>query len=454
MLQIIKMSPPAKGKPVIKDKGKTIKKKKIQKKVIHLPEKKPTRKKMTTVSEKKQTKKKQTVTKPSEKKPTRKKQTQPSKKKSSIHCCVAIFDNGATDYFISEEEARITHQRLPPGIVKEYKIFDTVGEATSFIEKQTKGNHTTLLANNSVYAAKKNTRSAGKKTVVTSVPVTPDDMARKMQTLKAMSLKSGPYKPVAKSTLSSMKSGNCDNLSYIKRLARQAYCLNNKLRVFVCKFDTEDEQIPDGYEFPEEQVIVIDMHEESKDATYWTHKPRTWENMFKQAKATNPDMFDDECYLLKSFQFRDVTSGMKNNGKTFHYTTSRSNEMNIPVDGLFAMVPFAWTSVEILDFVIKIGKNMSKDIAKEGYQAMFPNVAPNFNKNIGSTDGLYWRTLEAVFEKDYISIIKTDALAEIFGDDAIYVIMEQLFDETRPLDEWTDPFRMMYAYKNLLDATA
>ena len=44
-------------------------------------------------------------------------------------------------------------------------------------------------------------------------------------------------------------------------------------------------------------------------------------------------------------------------------------------------------------------------------------------------------------------------MAEVFGDDAIYVIMEQMFEETRPLDEWTDGLRMMYAYKNLLDAT-
>ena len=159
--------------------------------------------------------------------------------------------------------------------------------------------------------------------------------------------------------------------------------------MIVCKFDTKDEQIPDGYEFPEEQVIVIDMHDEPKDATYWTHKPRTWVNMFQQAKRTNPNMFDDECYLLQSFQFRDVTSGMKNAGKMFHYTTSRGNDMNIPVDGLFAMVPFAWTSVEILDFVTKIGKNMVTGIAKEGYKVMFPNAAPNFNTNIEFEKGLY-----------------------------------------------------------------
>ena len=133
-------------------------------------------------------------------------------------------------------------------------------------------------------------------------------------------------------------------------------------------------------------------------------------------------------------------------------TTSRSNEMNIAVDGLFAMVPFAWTSVEILDFVMTIGRNMVTSIARQGYKAMFPNAAPAFSTNVDFEKGLYWKTLESVFEKECISIFKTEALAEILGDDAIYVIMEELFNETRTLDKWTDGFRMMYAYKNLLDA--
>ena len=66
-------------------------------------------------------------------------------------------------------------------------------------------NETILSVNKSVYAAKKNC-SAGKKTVNASVPITPDDMTRKMQILEAMSLKSGPYKPVATTITSPMKS--------------------------------------------------------------------------------------------------------------------------------------------------------------------------------------------------------------------------------------------------------
>ena len=444
------MTPPAKGKPVAKGKGKTITKRKIEKKAIHPSEKKPIKQKISKLSKKKAVQKKQTATKPTEKKPsTRNKKTQLSKKQSLQHCCVVVFENDITEYFISEEQARITYQRLPPGVVKEYKMFETVGKATSFIQQKKKSHNTTISINKSVQVTKKHIGSTG----VASIPITPDVMTRKMQTLKAMSLKSGPYKPVTTSKTVSMKSGSSENSSYIKNLQRKAHCMNNTLRVFVCKFDTEDEQIPDGYEFPQEQVIVIDMHDEPKDATYWTHKPRTWINMFQQAKTTNPDMFDEECYLLQSFQFRDVTSGMKNTGKFFNYTTSRSNQMSIPVDGLFAMVPFAWTSVEILDFVTKIGRNMVSGIAREGYHAMFPNAASNFKANIEFKDGLYWKTLEAIFEKQCISILKSEALAEVFGDDAIYVIMEQMFEETRPLDEWTDGLRMMYAYKNLLDAT-
>jgi hypothetical protein len=454
MIQIINMSPPGKAKPGAKGKGKTLTSRKTRKTVIHPTEKKSEKKKMTNTEKKKPIQKKQPTKKGSEKKPTRKQRT-PSLKVSSPEHCVVVFVNGKTQYFITEDQARIAYQGLPIGVVKEYKMFETVGKATSFIQTQEKGKQTVISVKKPVPTTQKKTRSTGKKIIDASIPVTPDNMTTKMQTLKAMCLKSGPYKPAATTSPSSTNRMTTGNESLLQSIERRAHCMNNKLRVFVCKFETEDEEIPANYEFPEEQVIVIDMHEESKNATFWTHKPRKWVSLFEEAKRINSTTFDDECYKLKAFQFRDVTSGMKNEGKMFHYKTTRGTEMHLPVDGLFAMVPFIWTTENILDFVVKIGRNMLRDIAKQGYKAMFPNAAGNFSEHIGTDEkkALYWKTLEAVFEKQNISVIKTEALAETLGDDAIYTVMEQLFDETRPMSEWTDPLRVMYAYKNLLDAT-
>jgi hypothetical protein len=38
---------------------------------------------------------------------------------------------------------------------------------------------------------------------------------------------------------------------------------------------------------PQKQVIALDIYDQSKTSTYWTHKPKTWVNMFKTAQETD-----------------------------------------------------------------------------------------------------------------------------------------------------------------------
>jgi hypothetical protein len=94
---------------------------------------------------------------------------------------------------------------------------------------------------------------------------------------------------------------------------------------------------------------------------------------------------------------------------------------------------------------------MMQSHAKEAYELYYPNASPNFKSSIESMTGEYWRTLEALFQKGNIIIIKNEALSEIFCNDEVLQIMADLFKDNRQPENWDDEFRMNYAFKNLLD---
>jgi hypothetical protein len=222
------------------------------------------------------------------------------------------------------------------------------------------------------------------------------------------------------------------------------------LRIFVIKFDVKNQEIPAGYKIPTKQVIVLDVKDQSKDATFWTHKPKTWVNMFKTAEDTDKSLFDGECYLLQSFQFRDLNSKHKSEPKFFEYLTNRNTKMRIAVEACFALVPISWTSSNILDFAAKVGKNLMQSHAKEAYELYFPNASSNFKSAIDSVTGDYWKTIEAVFKKENMIIVEREALSEIFSNDVVLQIMAEVFDDSRKPEDWNDELRMLYAFKNLL----
>jgi hypothetical protein len=64
--------------------------------------------------------------------------------------------------------------------------------------------------------------------------------------------------------------------------------------------------------------------------------------------------------------------------------TNKGVSMKIAVEGFYALVPSSWSTQQILDFVIKVGKNPMKAHAKEVYELYYPSESPNFKASIDS----------------------------------------------------------------------
>jgi hypothetical protein len=284
--------------------------------------------------------------------------------------------------------------------------------------------------------------------------VTPEKKKNHLAFLKSISSgqnNKSRFGQVLAGTKVAQKAGNTVRSAFLNSISQSAHCLNTVLRVFVIKFDAGNEVLPAGYKVPTKQVIALDVFDQTKDSTFWTHKPKTWINMFKTAEAMDKSLFDGECYLLRSFQFRDLSSKHKAELKFYKYQTNKGITMRIPIEACFALVPINWSNSNILDFAVKIGKNLMKSDAKDAYELYYPTASSNFKASIDSVTGEYWKTIEAVFRKENMKIVEKEALSEIFSNELVLQIMAEVFEDNRKPEDWNDELRMMYAFKNLLD---
>ena len=375
---------------------------------------------------------------------------QPAKKQKQkqLDLCVVVFSNGKCELFQSEDEARIQQQSLPEGVVNAFKLFPNVRQANSFIK---------LTQSNDAKAkhVEGSPNIATKEDVIDDVKipaVTPESKTNHKTFLKSIT-SSGQNKTSRFGITGnpSVPAGNTIRSKFLASISQTAHCVNTMLRVFVIKFDTEHQELPAGYTVPEKQVVVLDVFDQTKNATFWTHKPKTWFNMFRTAEQTDKNLFDGECYLLNYFQFRDLDSKHKSEPKFYEYKNTYGGTIKIPVEALYALVPLSWTTKNILEFTVKIGNNLMKSHAKEAYELFYPTASANFKASIDSVTGEYWKTIEAVFDFQNITIIKKEALSEIFSNEVVLQIMSEIFQDNRQPEDWNDELRMMYAFKNLLD---
>jgi hypothetical protein len=414
-------------KKKIATKGKKVitraRQKKETQKVSPKEQKKPDNKtKKTSAKEEKETKKK------------------PSNKANKY--CVVVYSTGECEVFDSEEQARIERQSLPVGMVKSYEVFETLRSAMQFKNLPIKNKKPECEPSD-----RSNSDGDADKAMVTAV--TPDQKMPVASFLKLLGSSSARIPEDRK-----MQAGlGKPSQPFLSAIAHKVFTVSTVLRVFVIKFKVNQiPPLPAGYKMPKKQVIVFDLFDQKKNTTYWTHKAKTWVNLFKTAQDTQKSLFDNECYLLKSFQFRDLSARQASEPKFFQYTNARGGKVKIAVEGWFVMVPFSWTISNIRDFAVKIGKNMMKPDAKQAYGLYFRSSSETFQKCIDSTAGEYWKTIEGVFQKENISIIQKEALAEIFTNDMVMEIMADLFDDDRRPEDWDDVHRMMYAFSNLLDS--
>ena len=351
--------------------------------------------------------------------------------------CVVVYRTGECELFASEDQARIERQSLPAGMVKSYEVFETARLAVNF--KKRFDNKKSADLKPSANSDDENSDS-GK--AMLPAAVTPPDKKKQVLTfLKTLHSPVGGVRGIGASKK--------PPTSFMTAIQHQAHCITTMLRLFVMKLEPPKQ--PKNYRLPTKQVIVLDIFDENKNATYWTHKPKTWINMFHTAEQMENTLFDEECYLLQSFQFRDLSSKHKSEPKFYENTSNRGALMKIPVDAFFALVPYSWTSSNILDFAVKVGKNLVKKHAKEAYECYYPSSSEPFRLCIQPTTGEYWKTIDGIFQRGNISIIQKEALSEIFTNDMVLDIMAEVFEDNQRPEDWDDEPRMFYAFGNLLD---
>jgi hypothetical protein len=202
--------------------------------------------------------------------------------------CVVVLVTGKCETFDSVDEARTQRQSLPEGLVKEYKEFTSRRAAVNFTKTCSIGN---------IQGDTKMSHIPDKKIAA----ITPDNKKNQMKKHSAFfkdisgMKRASNISGFASGKISSLGGGNTLQKQFLDIISRNACCLNNVLQVFVSKFNAENQELPAGLKLPEKQVVVIDMFDQVKKSTYWTHKPKTWVNVFKTAETTDPTLFDEEC---------------------------------------------------------------------------------------------------------------------------------------------------------------
>ena len=100
------------------------------------------------------------------------------------------------------------------------------------------------------------------------------------------------------------KAGNTVQSAFLKSISQSAHCVNTVLQVIVIKFDAENQQLPAGYKVPTKQVIVLDVSNQAKDSTFWTHKPK---NVLICSKQQKPQT---RAYLMESVTFCEASNSV------------------------------------------------------------------------------------------------------------------------------------------------
>jgi hypothetical protein len=207
-----------------------------------------------------------------------------------VKYCVVVLSNGKCEHFELEDEARIQQQSLPEGVVKAFQLFLNFIKLTQNNAKDKCDKEAPTASTNEDADFDKNIAA-----------VTPENKNNHMTFLKSIApfghnITSRFGQEVVAGKVSP-QTGNTMRSKYLASISQCAHCVNILLWVFVIKFDAENQELPAGYKILVKQVILLDVFDQTKNATFWTHKPKTWVNI-KTAEDTDKSLFDGECDLL------------------------------------------------------------------------------------------------------------------------------------------------------------
>lgn len=198
---------------------------------------------------------------------------------------------------------------------------------------------------------------------------------------------------------------------------------------------------------PTHQYFGLDLVDEDKDRTYWTHKASVWQNLFALvndlARTEEAAPIDSEFEGVLSCPVRAVPNG-PNDVKTFRSGKGKYIQYWIMLVPMPADTNYAEYIPKFLRQLQALSKRADiKSAYKTGIAAISEHPVL---LNQVSDEGLYWNVLDDVTEKEVISEC-FHSLSEVLLDFTIKEVVSLTFGVTKDRDTWSDGVKA-YAFGN------
>jgi hypothetical protein len=328
--------------------------------------------------------------------------------------CVVVYTTGDYEYFRTEAMARKQRSGLPGSLVKEYRLFPSKQEATQFMD--------------ATFEDKKPASRKSEPKIVTPTKVGDPNANLPIKALNKIGLsRLESIKFPSNASYATSKfvgESNAVSSSYLASLKLSANSGLVEIRIHIFKYLFEPK--------PEYQIVTFELFDLKQGKTYWSHHGAKWEQIFQNAKVNGfGDMYDDVCYQFHSFILRNVTtstSGLQNQPLVYEGIRSDGSRYQIEEQGLYLLLPFAYTVQQVKDEIAKFGFNALKSVAMEAYDIIHISQNSSLRQHLKPPSGNYWSMLQTAFAAEF-TIIEETTLDNMFRDDDVFNFMGTLFKQ-------------------------
>ena len=194
-----------------------------------------------------------------------------------------------------------------------------------------------------------------------------------------------------------------------------------------------------------QKYFGLDLVEEEKERTYWTHKASVWQDLFEGinhiAETENIDGIGNEFDGIFAAGLQAEPKG-PNEIKTFKTSNNKYIQQWI------LMVPMP-IELEYFKYIPKFLSQFQSLCKMPLIQSGYKSGVAGFSHYPGlmnqlSENGSYWQVLDNAIEKDII-IEECHCLAEVLMDNTIKEVVSRMFHVKKGQDVWADDVKA-YAF--------
>ena len=196
-----------------------------------------------------------------------------------------------------------------------------------------------------------------------------------------------------------------------------------------------------------QQYFGLDLVDEEKERTYWTHKPSVWQTLFASvidlAKTGKVTPISPAFSGILSCPIRAVPNG-PNDIETFRSGKGQNIQHWIMLVPMPSDIDY---SEYIPIFISKFQDLYKKPYIKSAYKSGVSGITTNTGMiNQLSEEGSYWNVLDNTNEKE-IMFRSFTSLSEVLLDKTIEQVVPIMFGVKKDPNTWTDDVKA-YAYGN------